>query len=77
MSSAPPLPDGIVAGSDRIHRCWWGAEPPIYQAYHDDEWGRPVTDDCRLFELLVLEGAQVTGSCVCAGRAGRGAASSC
>jgi DNA-3-methyladenine glycosylase I len=58
MSSAPPLPDGIVAGSDRIHRCWWGAEPPIYQAYHDDEWGRPVADDCRLFEKLCLEGFQ-------------------
>jgi DNA-3-methyladenine glycosylase I len=58
MSSTPPLPDGIVAGPDRIHRCWWGAEPPIYQAYHDDEWGRPVADDCRLFEKLCLEGFQ-------------------
>ena len=53
-----PLPDGIVAGPDRVHRCGWGAEPPIYQAYHDDEWGRPVADDCRLFEKLCLEGFQ-------------------
>jgi len=52
------LPDGIVAGPGRIRRCWWGAEPPIYQAYHDDEWGRPVADDFRLFEKLCLEGFQ-------------------
>jgi DNA-3-methyladenine glycosylase I len=58
MSSTPPLPAGIVAGTGRIRRCWWGAEPPIYQAYHDDEWGRPVADDRRLFEKLCLEGFQ-------------------
>lgn len=58
MSTPPQLPEGIVAGPDRIHRCWWGAEPPIYQAYHDHEWGRPVADDFRLFEKLCLEGFQ-------------------
>ena len=58
MSNAPSLPAGIVAGPGRIRRCWWGAEPPIYQAYHDHEWGRPVADDCRLFEKLCLEGFQ-------------------
>jgi DNA-3-methyladenine glycosylase I len=58
MSSPKQIPDGIVINADRIHRCWWGAEPPIYQAYHDDEWGRPVADDRRLFEKLCLEGFQ-------------------
>lgn len=58
MSTPPQLPAGIVAGPSRIRRCWWGAEPPIYQAYHDDEWGRPVADDFRLFEKLCLEGFQ-------------------
>ena len=58
MSHPPLLPEGIVAGTGRIRRCWWGAEPTIYQEYHDDEWGRPVADDCRLFEKLCLEGFQ-------------------
>ncbi len=58
MSAHPSLPEGIVAGPGRIRRCWWAAEPPIYQAYHDDEWGRPVADDFRLFEKLCLEGFQ-------------------
>ena len=39
-------------------RCSWGGSDPIYIAYHDDEWGRPVTDDNRLFEKLCLEGFQ-------------------
>ena len=39
-------------------RCWWAGEDPLYQRYHDEEWGRPVHDDRRLFELLILEGAQ-------------------
>jgi len=40
-------------------RCAWaGATDPLYLAYHDREWGRPVRDDRRLFELLILEGAQ-------------------
>lgn len=39
-------------------RCWWGLSPPEYAAYHDDEWGRPVDDDRRLFEKLILEGFQ-------------------
>jgi DNA-3-methyladenine glycosylase I len=40
-------------------RCGW-APPgdPLYLAYHDEEWGVPVHDDTRLFEMLVLEGAQ-------------------
>jgi len=39
-------------------RCWWAGDDPRYVAYHDDEWGRPVADDARLFEKLVLEGFQ-------------------
>jgi len=41
-------------------RCAWaaGLDDPLYLAYHDDEWGVPVHDDRRLFEMLTLEGAQ-------------------
>jgi DNA-3-methyladenine glycosylase I len=39
-------------------RCEWCGDDPLYVAYHDDEWGVPVHDDRRLFEKLVLEGAQ-------------------
>lgn len=39
-------------------RCGWCGSDPVYVAYHDEEWGVPVHDDRRLFEKLVLEGAQ-------------------
>jgi DNA-3-methyladenine glycosylase I len=39
-------------------RCQWCGEDPLYVAYHDEEWGRPVHDDRRLFEMLILEGMQ-------------------
>lgn len=39
-------------------RCAWGTTDPLYLAYHDLEWGVPLHDDRRLFELLNLEGAQ-------------------
>jgi DNA-3-methyladenine glycosylase I len=39
-------------------RCAWAGTDPLYVAYHDREWGRPVRDDRVLFEFLVLEGAQ-------------------
>jgi DNA-3-methyladenine glycosylase I len=39
-------------------RCEWCGSDPLYVSYHDDEWGIPVHDDRRLFEKLVLEGAQ-------------------
>ena len=39
-------------------RCPWAGTDPLYVAYHDREWGRPVRDDRVLFEFLVLEGAQ-------------------
>lgn len=39
-------------------RCEWCGSDPLYVSYHDDEWGVPAHDDRRLFEFLVLEGAQ-------------------
>ena len=39
-------------------RCGWATKDPLYVAYHDAEWGKPLHDDQRLFELLILEGAQ-------------------
>ena len=39
-------------------RCAWAGSDPLYVAYHDDEWGKPVHDDRILFEFLILEGAQ-------------------
>jgi DNA-3-methyladenine glycosylase I len=45
-------------GKIPMKRCGWGGEHPDYVAYHDQEWGVPVTDDRKLFEFLVLEGAQ-------------------
>lgn len=44
--------------SERVQRCAWVGDDPLYVAYHDQEWGVPVRDDRRLFEFLVLEGAQ-------------------
>jgi DNA-3-methyladenine glycosylase I len=48
----------VVRGADGVRRCSWGTSPPEYAAYHDDEWGRPVTDDVRLYEKVCLEGFQ-------------------
>ena len=39
-------------------RCPWAGSDPLYLAYHDEEWGVPLHDERRLFEMLVLEGAQ-------------------
>jgi DNA-3-methyladenine glycosylase I len=39
-----------------VARCWWGDSDDLYRTYHDTEWGRPVSDDRRLFEKLSLEG---------------------
>lgn len=39
-------------------RCGWCGDDPLYVEYHDQEWGVPVFDDTRLFEFLILEGAQ-------------------
>ena len=43
---------------DGLVRCTWAGEAPLYLAYHDLEWGVPERDDRKLFELLLLEGAQ-------------------
>ena len=39
-------------------RCGWSTKDPLYQKYHDEEWGVPVHDDRKLFEMLILEGVQ-------------------
>jgi DNA-3-methyladenine glycosylase I len=39
-------------------RCSWCNADPLYIAYHDTEWGKPIYDDQLLFELLILEGMQ-------------------
>jgi len=40
-------------------RCWWAnGGDPLYAAYHDEEWGVPLHDDRKLFEMLLLEGFQ-------------------
>lgn len=41
-----------------MERCPWCGTDPLYVAYHDQEWGVPEHDDRRLFEFLILEGAQ-------------------
>jgi DNA-3-methyladenine glycosylase I len=41
-----------------IERCEWCGTDPLYIKYHDEEWGVPVHDDRKLFEFLILEGAQ-------------------
>jgi len=41
-----------------IRRCTWCGDDPLYQQYHDTEWGLPCRDDKKLFEFVLLEGAQ-------------------
>ena len=52
------LAEGLIRYDDGRVGCWWAGDDPLYRAYHDDEWGRPVTDDVRLLEKLCLEGFQ-------------------
>ena len=47
-----------VKGTDGKPRCGWASADPLYEKYHDSEWGRPLKDDHALFELLILEGCQ-------------------
>jgi DNA-3-methyladenine glycosylase I len=49
---------GLIEGADGVTRCSWPGNLPDYLHYHDHEWGRPVTDDRRLFEKVCLEGFQ-------------------
>jgi DNA-3-methyladenine glycosylase I len=58
-ASGDALPGaGLLQGADGRLRCWWAASDPLYARYHDDEWGRPVRNDHRLFEKICLEGFQ-------------------
>jgi len=52
------MPVGLAQGPDGRERCWWGVSTPDYMAYHDDEWGRPVTDERGIYEKLTLEAFQ-------------------
>jgi DNA-3-methyladenine glycosylase I len=47
-----------ITGTDGKPRCGWASADPLYEKYHDTEWGRPLRDDRALFELLTLEGCQ-------------------
>ncbi|HUR06789.1 MAG TPA: DNA-3-methyladenine glycosylase I [Nonomuraea sp.] len=49
---------GLIAAGGRRRRCAWCGTDPLYVHYHDEEWGRPVTADQRLFEKICLEGFQ-------------------
>jgi len=50
--------DKVLESGDGLKRCPWGIELEEYRRYHDEEWGRPVIDDVRIFEKLSLEGFQ-------------------
>lgn len=50
--------DGLTVGADGQTRCSWCGDVEDYVTYHDLEWGRPVTNDTRLFEKICLEGFQ-------------------
>lgn len=57
-TAAEDLGEGLRRGADGLVRCWWPGTDPLYLAYHDEEWGRPVTDERTMFEILVLEAFQ-------------------
>ena len=44
--------------STKLKRCDWCEGDPLYEKYHDEQWGRPVRDSQELFRMLILEGAQ-------------------
>lgn len=50
--------NALITGTDGKTRCWWCGDDPLYMRYHDEEWGKPVHDDFRLFEKICLEGFQ-------------------
>ena len=52
------MSDRGLIQADGVVRCWWCGDHPDYRDYHDHEWGRPVSDDRRLFEKMSLEGFQ-------------------
>jgi len=52
------VPAGLMRRADGRVSCWWHGTDPLYETYHDTEWGRPIDEDRRLFEKLCLEGFQ-------------------
>ena len=58
LADLTPDFDGLIESADGTHTCRWHGNLPDYKTYHDTEWGRPVTDDTRLFEKICLEGFQ-------------------
>lgn len=52
------MQSSLLSGPDNHPRCWWQQNDPLYMRYHDKEWGRPLTDDFRLYEKICLEGFQ-------------------
>lgn len=48
----------VKDSGESVSRCWWCGSDPVYVAYHDREWGVPVTGDRALYEKLVLDGFQ-------------------
>jgi len=58
MSDVAEVKTGLIVSEDGKTRCFWPGVLPDYLAYHDNEWGVPVSDDFRLFEKICLEGFQ-------------------
>jgi len=52
------VPQAVVIGADGLARCSWGASSAEYERYHDQEWGRVVHGETRLFERISLEAFQ-------------------
>ncbi|MCJ8237549.1 DNA-3-methyladenine glycosylase I [Peteryoungia algae] len=52
------IAEGLIREDDGLDRCFWYGGLEDYRRYHDEEWGKPVTDDVRLFEKICLEGFQ-------------------
>lgn len=56
MTREAGKPENVPKHENALNRCSWANRSPIWIKYHDEEWGIPVHDDLRLFEMLVLEG---------------------
>ncbi len=52
------MSEGLIKGKDGRMRCWWQGGDPLYERYHDEEWGHPNDDDRTLYEKICLEGFQ-------------------
>jgi DNA-3-methyladenine glycosylase I len=52
------MPHSELNPSQTLQRCGWCSNDPLYQTYHDQEWGRPQHDPIKLFEKICLEGQQ-------------------